>query len=90
MSIENPEPEKPKKEISGAELGRMLDNGEWDKVMELIELSEEEVLREMQGPMIDGEDFNRMLGITEDEITEALASPSTEIRPPKKKGRNTP
>jgi len=53
---------------SGEELGRMLDNGEWDKVKELLTPTEEEVDRALQEPTIDGAEVNRMLEISDEEI----------------------
>ena len=46
---------------SGAELARMVENGEWEKVKELLALSPEEVDRLMQEPMMDAEIVHRLM-----------------------------
>ena len=46
---------------NGAELARMVENGEWDKVKELLAMSEEEVERILQQPMIDAAIVHRLM-----------------------------
>ena len=54
---------------SGAELGKMLDNGEWDKVKELIGISPDEVEQILnERDWVDIDEVNKLLGITEDEL----------------------
>jgi hypothetical protein len=62
-----------------AEMARMIDNGEWDKVKDLLTPCPEEVERILgEEPMIDAAEVNRMLEITDEEIEDVLKSPPPE------------
>ena len=78
MSIEHSKAKGSRQLPSGEEMGRMIDNGEWDKVKELLTPTEEEVLMALQEPMIDAAEVNRMLAITDEEIESAAKSPLSE------------
>ena len=74
-------PNGSKHEICGPDLGRMIEQGQWEKVKELLTPSPEEVEQLLREPMIDAAEVNRMLGITDEEIAETLKSPVRLVLP---------
>jgi hypothetical protein len=54
---------------TSAELGRMLDNGQWDEVKELIGIKPEEAEQLLsEGDWVDIDEVNKLLGITDEEL----------------------
>ena len=81
MSIDNSTENGSRQIPSGDEMSRMIDNGEWEKVKELLTPTEEEVLLALQEPMIDAAEVNRLLASTDEEIeSTAKAPPSDKIQ----------
>ena len=88
MSAEKPNSNGLQKPPTAQELGRMIDNGEWDKVKALLTPTPEEVESMLTEPTIDAAEVNRVLGITDEEIAEVAKSPAPEMLPRSRRSSN--
>src|SRR5262245_56039321 len=67
-----------------------MSESEWEKMCQETMLPVEEVERILrEEPMIDASEVNRLLGITDEEIADAMNAPSQEIFPPLRKTRDS-